>query len=987
MFVEPGAEELKEQALASVGDSHLLVESVSVGAVEAVEAKCKSKRKEDSCEEKTTSQHAKREKERGKQPNYAGRRRWPGRQVAMKASKGTRMKGNCTLGVRGESAWRCKRGAAWGKQLRGKGFGAAGKSSGGARVKSAEGVRKSAITQKVNDTSSGGNESECGESGCAADGQKGQQKKEGDKKKHPGVQLVHRGGSMLGVEGVDGRRIEIEFVDGFAGDVSSERGGKLLRMEYDGGGSQGFAKALAEGGVIEFTFFQGGVGEVFVTAKQGGLKNFMLEIGFVRGDRAMFAVELADEEYHVAKGICEVGQIGRGDNFDTNGECERVMDGVLGDLPKCVLGCDIDDMFCQRGEVHHEVVNNACGIIITKSVGAGCEVKHAGRDLHGVEESWKVGLCLEIGYAQGGGMNSSCNMAEDTVGAGGVAASNIAVMNSFVLESFNKINKLFEMVVAGSVPNFKSIINSLGLDAGAYSESDNCDKNEKQKSCSKRCARNINGIEKGVDAGAGVWERINGVGFGVKVSKKEELDGFGAGALTLEDEFCGELKDSTFDIAWRGGGDINSVLERGRFGASVHEGGEICGGGDLEITSGSTGNAFVCCALRGGASAKTGEVVVMSEECTKLSKGIRYCCRNGGEAIYNRNHVRVRKDFAQDGIMRDTTEDGIIAGTSGGASCIEDKEISLNKENGKCATADFRLRLGRKGRDARQEGNKGSVDSVDESKKENEDAKNYIFVNEAGAKVDGFEIESNAGGVRLRQDSEVHRDCSGNGCVVIKGKKEEGDCGAGEVCSFECEDLFGDCFVREDEVRKDGGVWSDINGASSGGAEVIKCGGESGGKNNVRPKSRSAQARWRLEQPQRVMFGDISVGTVRGVSCRRVYLKGGRQREHASHGVQEKFEGSDEIARRELVVDRDSSVEEIAREKQGGSKVNEVIELEAGVDAKGVGGENSNKSGARVTETVKRIASGTRRNQQSEGTGVNQESEDTGMSQQSEGTG
>ena len=113
---------------------------------------------------------------------------------------------------------------------------------------------------------------------------------------------------------------------------------------------------------------------MFVTAKQGGLKNLMLEIGFVRGDRAMFAVELADEEYHVAKGICEVGQIGRGDNFDTNGECERVMDGVLGDLPKCVLGCDIDDMFCQRGEVHHEVVNNACGIIITKSVGAGCEV-------------------------------------------------------------------------------------------------------------------------------------------------------------------------------------------------------------------------------------------------------------------------------------------------------------------------------------------------------------------------------------------------------------------------------------------------------------------------------------------------------------------------------------------------------------------------------------------------------------------------------------
>ena len=117
-------------------------------------------------------------------------------------------------------------------------------------------------------------------------------------------------------------------------------------MEYAGGGSQGFAKA--EGGVIKVTFFQGGVGEVFVTAKQGGLKNSVLEIGVVRGDRALFAGGFADEEYHVAKRICEVG---RGDNFDTNGECERVMGGVLGDLPKCVLGCDIDDIFCQRGEV------------------------------------------------------------------------------------------------------------------------------------------------------------------------------------------------------------------------------------------------------------------------------------------------------------------------------------------------------------------------------------------------------------------------------------------------------------------------------------------------------------------------------------------------------------------------------------------------------------------------------------------------------------
>jgi len=137
------------------------------------------------------------------------------------------------------------------------------------------------------------------------------------------------------------------------------------------------------------------------------------------------------------------------------------------------------------------------------------------------------------------------------------------------------------------------------------------------------------------------------------------------------------------------------------------------------------------------------------------------------------------------------------------------------------------------------------------------------------------------------------------------------------------------------------------------------------------------------------MFGDISVGTVRGVSGRRVYLKGGQQREHASHGVQEKFEGSDEIARRELVVDRDSSVEEIAGEKQGGSKVNKVIELEAGIDAKGMGGENSNKSGARVTVTVKKvksIASGTVEKKQSEATGVSQQSEGTGVHQQSEAT-
>ena len=225
----------------------------------------------------------------------------------MKASKRTRMKGNCTLGVGGESAWRCKRGAAWGKQLRDKGFGAAGKSSCGARETSGE-ARKSLIAQKVGGTNSGRNESECDESGCAANGQKRQQKEEREKEKQlPGVQLVHRGGSMLGMEGVHGRRVEIKFAASSAGQGSSVsvRGSKCLRMENDGGGSQGFAKA--EGGVIEVTFFQGGVGEMFATAKQGGLKNFVLEIGCVRGDRAMFVVELADEEYHVAKGICEVG--------------------------------------------------------------------------------------------------------------------------------------------------------------------------------------------------------------------------------------------------------------------------------------------------------------------------------------------------------------------------------------------------------------------------------------------------------------------------------------------------------------------------------------------------------------------------------------------------------------------------------------------------------------------------------------------------------
>ena len=92
------------------------------------------------------------------------------------ASKRTRLKGNCTLGVRG-SAWRCKRGAAWGKQLRSEAL-SAGKSSCGARETEGEGAGKSSAAQKFNETSSDGHESEWDVSGCdlgAADEQKRQQ--------------------------------------------------------------------------------------------------------------------------------------------------------------------------------------------------------------------------------------------------------------------------------------------------------------------------------------------------------------------------------------------------------------------------------------------------------------------------------------------------------------------------------------------------------------------------------------------------------------------------------------------------------------------------------------------------------------------------------------------------------------------------------------------------------------------------------------------
>ena len=411
--------------------------------------------------------------------------------------------------------------------------------------------------------------------------------------------------------------------------------------------------------------------------------------------------------------------------------------------------------------------------------------------------------------------------------------------SGFVTKIISKINSLFVTVVAGGkegMPNINSTINSLFVDARADIEIDNCDKAERQAWYRKGCARNINGIEKLVDVGENICEGLNGIGFGVNGSRV-----------------------------------INSVLERGRSGASDREG----GGGDFEGVSGSTRNAFVCCALRGGATEKAGEVVVTSEEI-KLSERDCYNFLDGGGAVCSREYVFV-EGFAQRSIVQGTTEGGIIA--DGGASCVEGKESSLNKE----VDGHGRLRQGRERISVRQEGRRRSVDSVDESKKEKSDAEINRFVKKAGgiiAKVNGIEIENNASGVHLRQGIEDRRYCSKGCWMIIEGKEEEVGCGAEEVMnSFKSEDLFGDSFVCEDEVRNGGGVCKGTNGASYGGAEAIKCGGVSGGENSSRPRSRSAQTRWRLGRPPKgvVTFGDISEGT--NVGCGRVCFMGGQQRD------------------------------------------------------------------------------------------------------------
>jgi hypothetical protein len=260
--------------------------------------------------------------------------------------------------------------------------------------------------------------------------------------------------------------------------------------------------------------------------------------------------------------------------------------------------------------------------------------------------------------------------------------------------------------------------------------------------------------------------------------------------------------------------------------------------------------------------------------------------------------------FAQRSIVQDTTEGGIIA--DGGASCVEDKESSLNKE----VDGHGRLRQGRERISVRQEGRRRSADSVDESKKEKSDAEFNSFVKKAGgiiAKVNGIEIKRNASGVHFRQGIQVRRYCSKSCWMIIEGKEEKVGCGAEEVmCSFKSEDLFGDSFVYEDKVRNGSGVCNNTNGASYGGAKAIKCGGVSGGEDSSRPRSLSAQTRWRLERPLKgaVMFGDISEGT--NVGCGRVYFMGGQQRDRVSEG--KKSSRDREEAHTELVTTRASSV-------------------------------------------------------------------------------
>ena len=193
-------------------------------------------------------------------------------------------------------------------------------------------------------------------------------------------------------------------------------------------------------------------------------------------------------------------------------------------------------------------------------------------------------------------------------------------VSGFVTKIISKINSLLVTVVAGGkegMPNINSTINSLFVDARADIEIDNCDKAERQAWYRKGCARNINGIEKLVDVGENICEGLNGIGFGVNGSRV-----------------------------------INSVLERGRSGASDREG----GGGDFEGVSGSTRNAFVCCALRGGATEKAGEVVVTSEEI-KLSERDCYNFLDGGGAVCSREYVFV-EGFAQRSIVQGTTGGG-----------------------------------------------------------------------------------------------------------------------------------------------------------------------------------------------------------------------------------------------------------------------------------------------------------------------------------------
>ena len=225
--------------------------------------------------------------------------------------------------------------------------------------------------------------------------------------------------------------------------------------------------------------------------------------------------------------------------------------------------------------------------------------------------------------------------------------------------------------------------------------------------------------------------------------------------------------------------------------------------------------------------------------------------------------------------------------------------------------------------------------------------------------------------------------------MIIEGKEEEVGCGAEEVMySFKSEDLFGDSFVCEDEVRNGGGVCKGTNGASYGGAEAIKCGGVSGGENSSRPRSRSAQTRWRLGRPPKgvVTFGYISEGT--NVCCVRAYFMGGQQRDRVGQGGKESFKARTRKHKKSWSLPAPA----LWKEKQGGEvdKVDKVVELEDGVDAKGGGGEGNNKCGVSVTVTVKKvksIASGTVERKQSEDTGVNQQSEGTGVQQQSEATG